>query len=101
LTDTNFPRIWGGDISEIYIGERFNVMPIPNPPDIRKILYQAKLGARAVPIAAIPKRNPERISKRLLPYLSLIAKHKIAPKIHPIRAELVPHPFMFGVVIWK
>ena len=83
----------GGDISAIYIGERFRAIPIANPPAILNRLYCQNSALNAVPSADTANRKPEKISRRRLPYLSAVRKQKTAPKMHPTSAELVPQPF--------
>ncbi len=95
--ETNFPRIRAGEISAIYIGERFEASPIPMPPIIRNTLKKRKFPAKAVPTAETVKSRPDKMSRRFRPDLSLMIPDKTAPIRHPNSALLCAKPRRKGV----
>ncbi len=101
LTETNLPRIEAGEISAMYMGERFEARPMATPPRRRFPMKNEKLGARAVMMPVPVKRNPARMSRRFRPKRSLSPPETSEPTRHPTRALDMAQPIWDGVVRLK
>jgi len=85
---TSFPRIRAGEISAMYMGERFDASPIATPPSIRQTTNIVKVLASAFPSEVTAKSIPAAISSRFRPKASLSAPATKAPARQPTSAQL-------------
>ena len=90
--DTNFPRTDAGETSAMYIGERLEARPIPNPPSQRKPLNAMKSQANAVPIAEDGEQQARQNQQPLATQRSLSVPAMAAPNRQPSSALLIARP---------
>src|ERR1019366_9610214 len=90
--ETNWPLIFAGAISEIYIGANMDAMPIPRPPIKRKNTNQLRLIGIAIPRDETAKSMADKINTFLRPILSLNLPANIAPTMQPINAQDATQP---------
>ena len=92
LSVTSRPRMCAGATSAMYMGERFEAMPIATPPKMRNTTNQAKAGAQPVSTDETANSRAAATSSRLRPNLSLRPPVRTAPARQPSRAQLFAQP---------
>ncbi len=95
--ETSRPRIRGGEISAIYMGQRIEAHPTATPPRIRAKANCPRLEGIADPTAEREKKRAAASKALLLPKRSLTGAAKGAPRMHPTSALATAHPSWAGV----
>ena len=90
---TSLPRTAAGAISAMYMGERFEAIPMATPPAIRQRLKAKKVLTSPVPIEEMTKTIAEKTKSHLRPSLSLRPPERIAPRRQPTSALPMAQPF--------
>ena len=98
LTATSRPRRWAGAISAMYIGDRFDAIPMATPPAIRQTTNTAKEPAHPVSTDETAKRSAAARSSFLRPNRSLSAPVTSEPTRQPSSAQVFAHPISAAVV---
>src|SRR5574344_1658984 len=90
--DTNAPLFSAIAISEMYIGQTMDTMPIPKPPIILYITKSVNPTHSAQPIAEMLNRTEAMNIVFFLPRLSLSTPAIITPSMEPMRAQPTYQP---------
>src|SRR5687767_4691183 len=91
---TNVPRIFAGEISEMYKGESIEAAPIPKPPINLANTNCVRLAGIAAPSDEMIKSSAVIIKTFFLPILSLKYPAPIAPNTQPQIALLAAQPII-------
>jgi hypothetical protein len=89
---TSRPRMEAGATSAMYIGERFDAIPIATPPRIRQTTNQSSVVAHPVRMDDMAKIKAEISSRILRPNLSLSIPDTSDPIRQPTSAQLLAQP---------
>ena len=101
FTATKRPRKWAGAISAMYIGERFDAIPMATPPRMRHTTNQVKLGAQPVRADETANKAAETSSNFFRPNLSLSPPETTEPNRQPTSAQLLAQPLACWLARWK
>ena len=88
--------MFAGAISEIYIGDNIDAMPMPTPPIKRKKINVLMPEGIMMPIEEMANAKAEIINTFFLPSLSLKPPESMALAIQPTSAHEAAQPFMAG-----
>ena len=98
LTATSRPRRWAGATSAMYIGDRFDAMPIATPPAIRQVTKAANEPAQPVSTDDAANSSAAASSSFFRPKRSLSAPVTSEPTRQPTSAHEFAHPTSAAVV---
>ena len=84
--------MWAGATSAMYIGERFEAMPMATPPAIRQTTNQRKVDAHPVRTDETANSSAETSRSFLRPNLSLAPPAISEPSRQPSKAQPLAQP---------